>query len=225
MIVVVHAAVVQKQLSIGAKQLEKGRTFLPLLDLFVGKHGVFAIGNAGAGLFQIILGGKASAASFPCLTQQSKALTLVTDKLKGLSSCQLFKLPDNAGAHTVDGTKFQPVGVFRAEHLGKAAAQIVGCRHRVGHCQNAFGWHTVTINQIAHPRKQCSGFTASGYRQQQHRAFGLCNSRLLLPVQLERKLPAEGCKIHHLCRNRRLFSSANTRSEKSPTSTLSSTSR
>ena len=198
LIIVIHQPVIQKQLTVGIKQLEKLLTVLQLLDLFVGKHRVFTVSNAGFALLQIAVGGKAPIGPFPRFPHQPRAVRFVTDKLKSLSTGHLFKLPDDPGAHPVDGAKFQSRSVFFPKSFGKSAAQI-GCRrHRIGHRQNRLGRHLTAIEQIPDPRQQRGGFTAAGDSQQQHRPFGLADGSLLLLVQPQGKLLSKGFKDHHL---------------------------
>ena len=225
LVIVIHQPIVQKQLAVGIKQLEKLLAVLQLLNFCIGKHGVFAVGNAGLALLQITVGGKTTVSAFPRFPHQSRAFRFVADKLKSLPAGHLLKLSDDPGAHAVDGAKFQPRGVFLPKGFGKPAAQIGSGRNRIGHRQNRLGRHLTAIQQIPDSRQQRGGFAAAGNGQQQHRPLGLADGSLLLLVQPQGKLLSKGFKGHHLWRYRRLLSSAKIRSENWPTSVLSSTSR
>ena len=225
LVVVVHKAVFQQQGPVGVKQLEKRLALLQLPDFLVGQHGVFTVGDAGACLFQLGVGGKAPVAGPPGLPHQASGVGLLGKELKGLPAGGLLKLPDDAGAHAVDGAELQSGGVVLPKGPGEPAAQVGGGCHRVGHSEDLLGRHLPAVQQITHPGQKGGGLSAAGHGQQQHRTFGLADGRLLLAVQFEGEAGLVLVKGHHLCRYSRLLSRANTRSENCPTSVLSSTSR
>ena len=153
------------------------------MDLGFGQHHVFAEGDMGAGIADLLVAGERRAGAGQEIAEYAFDLPLVIQQCECLRPLLPGVGPDHHSAQAVDGTERQLARVFFPEEAGIPGFHVFCGRHSVGHGEDTLRADAFAIEHVPQPGNQYGGLAAPRHSQQQDRTLCLTDGLLLLPVQ------------------------------------------
>ena len=185
LVVVVHAAAALQLLPIGEVDGGKIHSVQPdLPDLFIGEQHVLAVGDPGADLLHVLIGGVVAPGGHQ-LPDQGGQAALAALQLEGDGPLDPGVAVDDGLADAVDGAEREGFGVLRSEEGVKPALHVPGGGYRVGDGEDMPRIYPQTVEHIPQSGDQHGGLAAARNGQQEGGPVHLPHGGLLLGVELD----------------------------------------